>query len=31
MFELIFIAAIAAAAWYFWPQITAFVKARLGE
>jgi hypothetical protein len=26
MFDLIALAAIAGAAWYFWPQITAFVK-----
>lgn len=28
MFNLIILAAIAGAAWYFWPQIVAFMKTK---
>ena len=30
MFNLIILAAIAGATWYFWPQIVAFVKPYIG-
>lgn len=29
MFNIIALAVVAGAAWYFWPQIVAFVKAHL--